>query len=135
VRGQQAFFDVRVFDPNAKRYLHKALPQCYIQNEKEKKRQYNERILEIEHGSFTPLVFSIYGGMGRECSMLYSKLAQRISEKKNLNQSITTNWMRTKLSFALLKSALLCIRGSRSITRNICLVDDDIKIAYEAARI
>ena len=26
VRGQQAFFDVRVFDPNANRYLSKALP-------------------------------------------------------------------------------------------------------------
>ena len=44
VRDQQAFFDVRVFDPNPNRYLNKALPQCYIQNEKEKKHQYNERV-------------------------------------------------------------------------------------------
>ena len=57
VRGQQTFFDVRLFDPNANWYLNKALPQCYIQNEKEKKRQYNERVLEIDHASFTPLVF------------------------------------------------------------------------------
>ena len=135
VRGQQAFFDVRVFDPNAKRYLHKALPQCYTQNEKEKKRQYNERILEVEHGSFTPLVFSIYGGMGRECSMFYNKLSQKISEKKDIHKSIATNWIRTKLSFALLKSALLCIRGSRSLDRKVCFVDDDIKIAHEVAKI
>jgi len=26
-------------------------------NEKEKKREYNERVLEIEYGWFTPLVF------------------------------------------------------------------------------
>ena len=45
VRGQQAFFNVRVFDPNANRYLSKALPQGYIQNEKENKRKYNERVL------------------------------------------------------------------------------------------
>ena len=32
VRGQQAFFNIRVFDPNAKRYLNSALPQCYAQN-------------------------------------------------------------------------------------------------------
>ena len=44
VRDQQAFFDVRVFDPNPNRYLNKALPQCYIQNEKEKKHQYSERV-------------------------------------------------------------------------------------------
>ena len=36
VRDQQAFFDVRVFDQNANRHLNKALPQCYIQNEKDK---------------------------------------------------------------------------------------------------
>ena len=65
LRVQQAFFDVRVFYPNANRYLNKALPQCYIQNEEEKKRQYNERVLEVKRGSFTLLAFSIYGGMGR----------------------------------------------------------------------
>ena len=58
VRGQQAFSDVRVFDPNANRYLNKALPQCYIENEK-KKEQYNERVLEIDHGSFTQMVASL----------------------------------------------------------------------------
>ena len=54
VRGQQAFFDVKVIDPNANHFLNKAVPQCYIQNKKEKKRQYNEKVLEIAHGSFTP---------------------------------------------------------------------------------
>ena len=54
VRGQQTFFDVSVSDPNASGYLNKALRQCYIQNEKEKKRQCSERVLEIDHGSFTP---------------------------------------------------------------------------------
>ena len=68
VRGKQAFFDTRVFDPNAKRYFDSALPLCYARKEKEKKRQYNERVLQIEHGSFTSLVFSIYGGMSRKCS-------------------------------------------------------------------
>ena len=40
-KHQMAFFDVRVFDPNAKRYEKKSLQQCYSLNEKEKKRQYN----------------------------------------------------------------------------------------------
>ena len=31
VRDQHAFFDVRVFDPNANRYLNIAFPRCYIQ--------------------------------------------------------------------------------------------------------
>ena len=35
-------------------------------NEQEKKRAYNERILQIDHGTFTPLEFSISSSMGRE---------------------------------------------------------------------
>ena len=30
-RGQQAFFDLRVFDPNACRYHNKSLQQCHMQ--------------------------------------------------------------------------------------------------------
>ena len=82
MRGQQAFFAVRLFGPNANRYLNKALPQCFIQNEKDKKWQCNERVLEIDHGSFTPLVFLIYGSMERECSTSHKRLAKKIAEKR-----------------------------------------------------
>ena len=53
-RGQQAFFDLRVFDPNTCRYLNKSLQHCHVINENEKKRTYNERVLQIDHGTFTP---------------------------------------------------------------------------------
>ena len=45
-------------------------------NEQEKKRAYNERILQIDHGTFTPLVFSIKGSIGRERQKFYLLLAQ-----------------------------------------------------------
>ena len=93
VRGQQAFFDTRVFDSNAKRYLNSALPQCYAQNEKEKKRQYNERVLQIEHGSFPSLVFSIYGGMSRDCSTFYNRLSNLLAEKSDIPPSVIINWI------------------------------------------
>ena len=56
-RWQQAIFDLWVFDPNACRYRNKSLQQCYVMNEQKKKRAYNERILQIDHGTFTPLLF------------------------------------------------------------------------------
>ena len=68
-RGQQTFFDVRVFDLafGSNRYLNKALPPCHIKNEKEKKRQYNERVLETDHGSFTPpSLYSQFMGVWEE---------------------------------------------------------------------
>ena len=52
--GQMTFVDVRVFNPNAKRYANIELSKAYEINEKEKKKTYNERILQVEHGSFTP---------------------------------------------------------------------------------
>ena len=52
--GQTAFLDVRVSNPNAKRYANIKLFKAYEINEKEKKKTYNERILQVEHGSFTP---------------------------------------------------------------------------------
>ena len=65
--GNKAFFDVRIFDPNTQRHENKTLKICYELQEHEKKRDYSSRILNVEQGSFTPLVFSITGGMGREC--------------------------------------------------------------------
>ena len=66
-RNQIAFLDVRVFSPNAWRFQNQIIKRAYITNVKEKKRSYRQRILEVEHGTFTPLVFSVHGGMGEEC--------------------------------------------------------------------
>ena len=46
----------------AQPYGSQELTKAYEINEREKKRQYNERILEIKHGSFTPLVMTALGG-------------------------------------------------------------------------
>ena len=115
---QMAFFDVRVLDPNAKRYSAQNLRRCYINNEKEKKRQYNMRVLQVENGSATPLVFSINGGMGREASKHYSRIAEMLSEKRDEPYSLTMSWIRRKLSFSLMRLIITCIRGSRTFKSN-----------------
>ena len=50
------FFDVRVFHPNAPSYRGQSL---YRRHEREKKREYGDRVREIEHASFIPLIFSL----------------------------------------------------------------------------
>lgn len=133
-RVQQPFFDVRVFDPNINRYVKAALPQCYVQYEKEKKRNYRNSVLQIEHGSFITLVFSMYGGMGRTWRTLYSSLAKLIADKQNITHFVAINWVRTKLSFALLKLCLLCLCGSRILNKNAPMVEDNIKISTNTSR-
>jgi hypothetical protein len=48
---------------------------CFSHHEKFKKRAHEQRIIKVEHGSFTPLVFSTTGGMGRQSTIFYSHLA------------------------------------------------------------
>ena len=50
----RTFFDIRVFTQS---HRNTSLSQCYKKNEQEKKRVYDQRIREVEHGSFSPLVF------------------------------------------------------------------------------
>ena len=115
VTGQMAFFDVRVFNAIAKRYVHMDTAKANQLNEKEKKKNYNERILEDEHGSFTSIFMSAYGGIGKEGNKCYNRLAELLAEKKNQQLSVMASWIRRKLIFALINSICMCIRGSRRV--------------------
>ena len=112
-KGQKAFFDVRLFNPFAKSHLNQKLDTAFKCNENEKKRMYNQRVIEIEHGSFRPLVFTPYGETGREAERFTTEQAQKLAERKNMTYNTIILWLRSKLSFNLLKSAVLCLRGSR----------------------
>ena len=72
VTGQKAFFDI--FSPLTKRYVSYA-QCCYILNENEKERSYNNWVMEVEHESLTPMLFSPTGGCGRECIKAIRRLA------------------------------------------------------------
>ena len=75
----------------------------------------NQRLIEVEHGSFTPIVLSAYGGFGRETERFVSNLIHKIAEKKDMPVSVVANYIRTKISFILVKSQVLCMRGSRKV--------------------
>ena len=74
-------------------------------------------MLEVEKGSFTPLVFSTTGGMGPECSKYHKRLGELIATKRNETYSTVMNHIRTKLRFCLLRSSLIAIRGERGRAR------------------
>ena len=78
---QCAYFDIRVFNPFAQSYLNTSLHQCYRRNEQEKKREYEQRVREIEHDSFASLVFSTSGGMGNTATIVYKRLASLHAKK------------------------------------------------------
>ena len=99
---QLAFFDVKVFNPNAMSNKKFSLPSCYQHHERIKKRAYEQRIIELEHGTFTPLIFSTNGGMGRLPDIFYRRLASMIADKRQQCYATTMGWLRCHLSFLLL---------------------------------
>ena len=124
-----AFFDVRVCHPNAESYRDQEPQQISRIHENNKKRLYSRRVLDVEHGSFTPLVFTTTGGMGKECIRYHSGLAKLIAAKKGEHYSQTISWIHARASFALLRSSLVCLRGSR-VKRRTAFDYNNYKLNY-----
>ena len=78
---ERTFFDVRVTHPSCESQIHKPLSQVYQDHEREKKRAYEERIIESEKGSFTPLVFTTSGGSVNICKRFMFSI-KNCEEKK-----------------------------------------------------
>ena len=113
-RHHRSFFDVCVFNVFAESNQSTSLAATFRKHEGEKRRAYEEHVREVERGSFTPLVFSSSGGMGKAAMVVYRCLANLLSNKWNSSYSLTMGWLRCSLSFSLLRSSLMCLRGSRS---------------------
>ena len=110
---QRAFFDIKVFNPFAPSNRRFPLPSCYKHHERIKKCAYEQRITEVELGNFTPLIFSTSGGIGKTADIFYKRLASMIAERRKMSYQCTIVWMRCQLNFSLIRSAIMCLRGSR----------------------
>ena len=67
--------------------------------------------------------------------MYHSRLAQLIAIKKGEHYyAKTISWIRTRTSFVLLRSALVCLRGSRTrrVPCDIKNVDIDVEVVEGA---
>ena len=84
--GEREFFDVRVFYPYAcSNFKHSNPKSVFTVQENEKKRAYADHICEVEHGSFTPLVFSSTESKGPEATTFYKRLASLLA--KNIEKT------------------------------------------------
>ena len=131
----RAFFDVRVFGPFAQSHWNTSLSQCYKKNEREKRRVYDQCFREVDHGSFSPLVFSTAGGMGPTASVVYKRIASMLAQKCDQSYSKTLYWIRCKLSYSLLRSAIMCLRGVRSSIHHPAASPETMDLACQESRV
>ena len=80
-RHQHAFFDIRVFNSLAPSNRSSTLGSTYRKHEQEKRRTYEERICEVEHGYFTPSGFFYFWRYGQGCYCCLQTFGQPVVHK------------------------------------------------------
>ena len=118
--GQNHYFGVKVSITNTQPQSHTPNERTFIKHEKEKKRHYNTWIMNIEHNTFTTLVFHVNRSMNRECSTFHKYFAEKIAEKSACRYEKV-------MSVINFDSACfpICKRGSNSLkkySRSQCLM-------------
>ena len=111
---REHFFYVRVFNPFAPSNRLPRISSVYCKHENFKKRHYEQRMREIEHSTFTFLIFSLTGGLGPAATIFLKCLASLLATKWDQNYSAPMGWLCCRLSFSLLRSSIMCIRGACS---------------------
>ena len=72
---ERTYFDIRVFNSHGASNKHTNPSACYRKHENLKKRAYEQRILEKEHCSFSPIV------IGHIATSTYKRLSTVLAEK------------------------------------------------------
>ncbi len=128
----KTFIDVRVFNPEyAPSNRNSTLTQCYRKHKLEKKRAYEQRIREVEHASFTPIVYC----QPVEVSLKVLHAVLFIKDLPQCGQRSGTSPIQQYHRLAQMhhllqpakKCSIQCIRGARSskvkAARSVSLVD------------
>ena len=109
------FFDVWVFNPFASSNATTSLSACYCKHERCKSWVYEWRCINVEHASFTPLIFSATGGMALRARQFFHRLCNRLSAKHDDSYSKTMGLVQAMISFSLLRDTIACLRGVCSV--------------------
>jgi len=120
---EKTFFDVRITHPTSQSYSGKSLAAEINQQHEKEQNKYNQRVIDIEKSSFSPLVFTTSGGMAPECNRVNKRLAEKIAEKHREPYASVMTYIRAELRFALLRSTLAAIRGFRGKLSDVHLQD------------
>ena len=78
---------------------------------RENSEAYNARILELEKGVFSPLVFPTSGGMLDEAKTLFKRVAAEMANKTSQQYSGTITFIGKRLRYDLLKTTDIALRS------------------------
>ena len=88
--------------------------------------------MNVEHGTFTPLVFSLTGSEIPEAFLFHKHIAQKIFANTEENYDRVLSLIRCKFSFLILRSVLICVGRSRLVGNDHVHLDD-VSLTGQAA--
>eukprot|EP00731_Ephydatia_muelleri_P034079 Em0046g22a len=124
----EALFDVRVIDTDAPSHCHRA-PNAILESSSQEKKRMYKKAVEDRRGTFTPFVLSVDGLLHKEASHFIKHMATALSSKWDKAYSITSSYSRSRLAFAGVRAASLCLRGSHTKWRSGLGFDDGAPLA------
>ena len=135
-RFERALLDIRVFNPHARSNRQQSITATYRKHEAEKRRAYEERVREVEHASFSPIVFSASGGYGKSASAFFKRVASMLADKRKEPFSSLLAFIRSRVSFSLVRASNASLRGHRrprSQDARQRVIDSDASVVLAAA--
>ena len=115
-KGQTAIFDVRITDTDQPSNRKTAPSKVLLRHKKEKKDKYGALCI-ARRRTFTPLVFSVDGLLGKEAKAASKRLASTLAAKWKRSYSEVCGFVRSRLSIALIRSSSRCLRADRNPTK------------------
>ena len=106
----EVLFDIHVADTDAQSYWSQAPLAVLSSAECDKKKKYSQACQDRRSTS-TPLCVSVNGMMGQEATAFLQWITDLLPAKWEMDYGLVMGWICTRLSFAILRATLLCIRG------------------------
>ena len=89
---QKMFLDVSFTHPNAPSIRARKLGPLLKSFENYKKEMYDNGVVQVEHASFTPIVFVTNGAMSEKAERFHSVLADKMSEATDCSYANTMKY-------------------------------------------
>ena len=119
----EALFDIRMIDTDALSYRHR-LPVSILDSGAVEKKRVNRSAVEDRRGNFTPFVLSVDGLLQHKALHFVKRLSACLASRWEKPFSDVLAFVHSRLLFASVRSASMCLRGSRVKWRSGLGFDD-----------
>ncbi|KAL7474870.1 hypothetical protein ACHAW6_000818 [Cyclotella cf. meneghiniana] len=112
-RGRRTVFDVRICDTDSHSYENTSPSKILERHTKEKKDKYKTACLDRRR-DFTPLVYTVDSMASMDARTAEQQIAWLLTKKWSRTYSDMANFIRTRMSLAIVRINTLLLRGNRT---------------------